>query len=90
MEGEIFDAQMIERMENLILGALKWRMRSVTPFSFFSFFITFFELKEDPLILKHSLKSRATELTFNLQHGKEKENLKFSSITITIKCIGFV
>ncbi|CAH2071808.1 unnamed protein product [Thlaspi arvense] len=68
VEGERFDAQMIERMENLILGALKWRMRSVTPFSFFAFFISLFELKEDSLELKHSLKSQATDLTFNLQH----------------------
>ncbi|KAL1188379.1 putative cyclin-D6-1 [Cardamine amara subsp. amara] len=68
VEGEIFDAQMIERMENVILGALKWRMRSVTPFSFFSFFISLFELKEDSLLLKHSLKSQAIDLTFNLQH----------------------
>ncbi|CAH8273315.1 unnamed protein product [Arabidopsis lyrata] len=68
VEGEFFDAQMIERMENVILGALKWRMRSVTPFSFLAFFISLFELKEDPLVLKHSLKSQAIDLTFNLQH----------------------
>uniref|UniRef100_A0A1J3FE96 Putative cyclin-D6-1 n=1 Tax=Noccaea caerulescens TaxID=107243 RepID=A0A1J3FE96_NOCCA len=69
VEGEIFDAQTIERMENVILGALKWRMRSVTPLSFFSFFLSLFEFKEeDPSLLKHSLKSQATDLTFNLQH----------------------
>ncbi|EOA21226.1 hypothetical protein CARUB_v10001575mg [Capsella rubella] len=68
VEGEFFDAQMIERMENVILGALKWRMRSVTPFSFFSFFISLFELKEDSFALKHSLKSQAIDLTFHLQH----------------------
>ncbi|VVB07097.1 unnamed protein product [Arabis nemorensis] len=69
VEGEIFDSQMIERMENVILGALKWRMRSVTPFSFFAFFISLFDLKEDPLVvLKHSLTSQATDLTFTLQH----------------------
>lgn len=71
VEGEFFDAQMIERMENVILGALKWRMRSVTPFSFLAFFISLFELKEeDPLLLKHSLKSQTSDLTFSLQHGK--------------------
>lgn len=70
VEGEIFDAQTIERMENVILGALKWRMRSVTPLSFLSFFLSLFELKEeDPSLLKHSLKSQATDLTFNLQPG---------------------
>lgn len=76
VEGEIFDAQTIERMENVILGALKWRMRSVTPLSFFSFFLSLFELKEeeDPSLLKHSLKSQATDLTFNLQHGTNVES----------------
>ncbi|KAG2278899.1 hypothetical protein Bca52824_061454 [Brassica carinata] len=69
VEGEMFDAQMIERMENVILGALKWRMRSVTPFSFLSFFLSLlFELEEDHSVLKHSLKAQATDLTFNLQH----------------------
>ena len=54
-----------QRMENVILGALKWLMPSVTPFSFFSFFLgCLFDLKEDPLLLKHSLKSQATDLTF--------------------------
>ncbi|XP_010422479.1 PREDICTED: putative cyclin-D6-1 [Camelina sativa] len=67
-EGEFFDAHMIERMENVILGALKWRMRSVTPFSFFALFISLFELKDDSLVTKHSLKSQAIDLTFNLQH----------------------
>lgn len=65
----MFDAQMIERMENVILGALKWRMRSVTPFSFLSFFLSLlFELEEDHSVLKHSLKAQATDLTFSLQH----------------------
>ncbi|CAG7859775.1 unnamed protein product [Brassica rapa] len=69
VEGEMFDAQMIERMENVILGALKWRMRSVTPFSFLSFFLSLlFELEEDHSVLKHSLKAQATDLTFSLQH----------------------
>ncbi|CAF2125477.1 unnamed protein product [Brassica napus] len=59
----------VNRMENVILGALKWLMRSVTPVSFFSFYLScLFNLKEDPLVLKHSLKSQATDLTFNLQY----------------------
>lgn len=63
---------MIVRMVNVILGA-----RSITPFSF-SFFLSVFELKEDPLVLQHSLTSQATDLTLNLQHRKQ---LIFSSIT---------
>ncbi|XWS68561.1 hypothetical protein CRYUN_Cryun04dG0100800 [Craigia yunnanensis] len=63
--GFIFDAQTIERMEYLILGALKWRMRSITPFSFISFFISFFKLKGPTL--RHALKARAVEIIFKTQ-----------------------
>ncbi|EOX99264.1 Cyclin [Theobroma cacao] len=63
--GFIFDAQTIERMEYLILGALKWRMRSITPFSFISFFISFFKLKDPPL--RQALKARALEIIFKSQ-----------------------
>ncbi|OMP10437.1 hypothetical protein COLO4_04511 [Corchorus olitorius] len=64
-EGFIFDAQTIERMEYLILGSLKWRMRSITPFSFISFFISFFKLKDPPL--RQALKARAVEIIFKAQ-----------------------
>ncbi|XP_041006089.1 putative cyclin-D6-1 [Juglans microcarpa x Juglans regia] len=64
--GFIFDSQTIERMEALILGALKWRMRSITPFSFISYFISFFKLRDPPL--RHSLKARATEIIFKAQN----------------------
>ncbi|GER43144.1 D6-type cyclin [Striga asiatica] len=56
----MFDSSMINRMELLILGALKWRMRSANPFCFLNYFITFFMF-----IDKHSvpnLKKRATEI----------------------------
>nr|CAD1819308.1 unnamed protein product [Ananas comosus var. bracteatus] len=41
-EGFIFDAHTIHRMELLVLGALDWRMRSITPFSFLRFFVGLF------------------------------------------------
>ncbi|XP_044465835.1 putative cyclin-D6-1 [Mangifera indica] len=63
--GLIFDTQTIKRMEYLILGALKWRMRSITPFSFLSFFISLFKLKDPPL--KHTLKAHASEIIFKAQ-----------------------
>ncbi|KAI4296594.1 hypothetical protein L6164_036542 [Bauhinia variegata] len=62
-EGSIFEAQSIQKMELLILGALEWRMRSITPFSFLHFFISLTELK-DPSLEK-SLKERASEIIFN-------------------------
>ncbi|KAJ1386805.1 Cyclin-like [Sesbania bispinosa] len=58
--GIIFEAQTIQRMEALILGALQWRMRSITPFSFLTFFINLFSLK-DPHTGK-VLKNRASEI----------------------------
>uniref|UniRef100_A0A2N9IYT7 B-like cyclin n=1 Tax=Fagus sylvatica TaxID=28930 RepID=A0A2N9IYT7_FAGSY len=64
--GLIFDTQTIERMEVLILGALKWRMRSVTPFSFISYFISLFKLRDPPL--KQAIKARATEIIFKAQN----------------------
>ncbi|XWS39524.1 hypothetical protein CRYUN_Cryun18bG0062900 [Craigia yunnanensis] len=63
--GFIFDAQTIERMEYLILGALRWRMRSITPFSFISFFISFFKLEDPPL--RQTLIARAVEIIFKAQ-----------------------
>ncbi|KAL9275601.1 Cyclin-D4-1-like protein [Drosera capensis] len=35
----IFEAKMIQRMELLVLSTLKWRMHSVTPFSFIDHFL---------------------------------------------------
>lgn len=64
--GFIFDSQTVERMELLILGALKWRMRSITPFSFMGFFISLFKFQDPPL--KQALKDRATEIVFKAQN----------------------
>ncbi|EEF37725.1 cyclin d, putative [Ricinus communis] len=61
-----FDMQTVSRMELLILGALNWRMRSITPFSFLHFFISLFELKDPPLT--QALKDRATEIIFKAHH----------------------
>ncbi|GMN61217.1 hypothetical protein TIFTF001_030298 [Ficus carica] len=63
--GIIFDTQTIGRMEGLILGALKWRMRSITPFSFIPFFISLFKLQDPPLW--QALKARALDIIFKSQ-----------------------
>ncbi|XP_020215138.1 putative cyclin-D6-1 [Cajanus cajan] len=63
--GIIFEAQTIQRMETLILGALKWRMRSITPFSFVAFFIALIEIKDSPM--GQVLKNRASEIIFKSQ-----------------------
>ncbi|XP_058108992.1 putative cyclin-D6-1 [Magnolia sinica] len=69
-EGIIFDTQTIQRMELLILSVLKWRMRSVTPFTFLLFFLSFFKRNDPPL--KQALKARATEIIFKAQNGRKK------------------
>ncbi|KAK8657263.1 hypothetical protein V6N13_035513 [Hibiscus sabdariffa] len=64
-KGFVFDAQTIERTEYLILGAVKWRMRSITPFSFVSFFMPLFELKDPPST--QAVKARAVEIILKAQ-----------------------
>jgi len=65
--GIIFETQTIQRMEALILGALQWRMRSITPFSFVAFFIALVGLKDLPM--GQVLKNRASEIIFKSQRG---------------------
>ncbi|KAL8131270.1 putative cyclin-D6-1 [Apium graveolens] len=64
--GLMFDKQSVRRMELLILGGLNWRMRTLTPFSFLSFFLSFFQLKDPPLT--EALQARATQIIFDSQH----------------------
>ncbi|XP_047336133.1 putative cyclin-D6-1 [Impatiens glandulifera] len=64
--GEIiFERKSIHRMELLILGVLKWRMRSVTPFSFINFFVSLFKFRDPPLT--QALKARANHIILKLQ-----------------------
>ncbi|KEH39029.1 putative cyclin-D6-1 isoform X2 [Medicago truncatula] len=62
--GFIFETQTIKRMEALVLGALQWRMRSITPFSFIPYFTNLFML--DDITLK-VLKDRASEIILKSQ-----------------------
>ncbi|KAI3499193.1 hypothetical protein L1887_34986 [Cichorium endivia] len=78
-DGELmFDSGMVERMEFMILGALQWRMRSITPFAFIKFFVSFFKLRktsfhddgnvnDDDRYHNQALKDRATEIIFKSQ-----------------------
>ncbi|KAK7302677.1 hypothetical protein RJT34_13570 [Clitoria ternatea] len=80
-EGCNFEAQNVQKMEFLILGALKWRMRSITPFSFLHFFISLAELKDQSL--KQALKERASEIIFNAQNDIKLLEYKPSTIAAT-------
>ncbi|GAB2233853.1 hypothetical protein Droror1_Dr00003083 [Drosera rotundifolia] len=68
-EGLIFDTQTIERMEQIILGVLQWRVRPITPLAFLEFFIDQFKLEDPPL--RQALKARATEIIFIAQNDIE-------------------
>ncbi|KAF8043233.1 hypothetical protein BT93_A1547 [Corymbia citriodora subsp. variegata] len=77
-EGFVHDSRTIQRMEVLILGALKWRMRSVTPFSFVAFFTSLFKLKDPPL--RQALNARATVIIFKSQNDVELMDFRPSVI----------
>lgn len=62
-----FDAQAINKMELLILDALEWRMRSITPFPFLQFFLSLSKFQDPTLI--QALKRRASELIINALNG---------------------
>lgn len=62
-EGCNFNGEIIQKMELVILGALDWRMRSITPFPFLNFFISLAQIKD------RSLKDRAAEIIFNVHNG---------------------
>ncbi|XP_074570782.1 cyclin-D6-1 [Curcuma longa] len=63
--GIVFDAQTVRRMELLVLAALDWRMRSITPFSFLRFFVSFCAPAPAPLL--QALKSHATQIILKTQ-----------------------
>ncbi|KAI3457276.1 hypothetical protein Pfo_013939 [Paulownia fortunei] len=77
--GFMLDSLTIERMEMLILGALKWRMRSANPFSFASYFISFFKFKDKPSI--QALKNRSTEIILKAQNDIKLLEFKPSVIS---------
>ncbi|KAJ4847886.1 hypothetical protein Tsubulata_011614 [Turnera subulata] len=67
--GLVFDTHTIQRMEVLILDTLKWRMRSITPFSFIPFFISLFKYKDPPS--RQALKAQAMEIILKAQNDVE-------------------
>ncbi|URE37431.1 Cyclin, N-terminal domain [Musa troglodytarum] len=67
----VFDAQTIRRMELLVLEALDWRMRSITPFSFLRFFTSFFSPAQPPLL--QALQAQATQILLKTQNGNHAE-----------------
>ncbi|XBI90809.1 hypothetical protein VPH35_028342 [Triticum aestivum] len=68
-EEFMFDAVTIRRMERVVLGALEWRARSVTPLAFLGFFLSAcFPPPRHPALLD-AVKERAVDLLLRAQPG---------------------
>uniref|UniRef100_A0ACD5YQU0 Uncharacterized protein n=1 Tax=Avena sativa TaxID=4498 RepID=A0ACD5YQU0_AVESA len=66
-EEFMFDAVTIRRMERVVLGALEWRARSVTPIAFLGFFLSAcFPPPQHPPLLD-DVKARAVDLLIRAQ-----------------------
>ncbi|XP_076923342.1 cyclin-D4-1-like [Bidens hawaiensis] len=61
-----FKAKTIQKMELLVLTTLKWRMQTVTPFSFIDAFVRKLDCDQP---MSRSLISRSTQLILSLIHG---------------------
>lgn len=64
-----FDAAMVQRMEGLVLDALDWRTRSVTPLAFLGFYLSacYPPLPHPPQVA--AVKARAVDLLLRVQPG---------------------
>ncbi|CAA2935297.1 cyclin-D6-1 isoform X2 [Olea europaea subsp. europaea] len=82
-KGFEFDAHSTQRMEAIILEALGWRMRSITPFSFLNYFISLFEIDDSSLIV--ALKQRASYIILDSQH--ELKLLEYKPSTIAASAL---
>jgi hypothetical protein len=58
-----------------VLSTLDWRMRSITPFSFLRFFMSFFSPNQPSFLL--ALKCRASQTLFRAQNGSHLHKIFF-------------
>lgn len=68
-EEFMFDAASVRRMERVVLGALEWRTRSVTPLAFLGFFLSscYPPPRHPPQVA--AVKARAVDLLLRAQPG---------------------
>ncbi|KAF5823517.1 putative cyclin [Helianthus annuus] len=77
----VFEAKTIQKMELIVLSTLKWRMQSVTQFSFIDSFIRKVNDDGQSQTNLRSLILRSTQIILGLIQGKES---KFCLKTITL------
>ncbi|XP_020554035.1 putative cyclin-D6-1 isoform X2 [Sesamum indicum] len=82
-DGFEFDSQSVRRMERILLSTLRWRMRSITPFSFLQYFISLLEIEDHSLT--QCLKHRASEIIFTVQ--QELKLLEYKPSTIAASAL---
>ncbi|KAL0398683.1 UNVERIFIED_CONTAM: putative cyclin-D6-1 [Sesamum radiatum] len=82
-DGFEFDSQSVLRMERILLSTLRWRMRSITPFSFLQYFISLLKI-EDPSLTR-CLKHRASEIIFI--RSQELKLLEYKPSTIAASAL---
>ncbi|KAI7754523.1 hypothetical protein M8C21_028893 [Ambrosia artemisiifolia] len=83
----VFEAKTIQKMELLVLTTLKWRMQTVTPFSFIDAFIGKLDCGQP---LSRALISRSTQLILRLINGIDFLEFRPSEIAagVTISVVG--
>uniref|UniRef100_A0A803MEG2 B-like cyclin n=1 Tax=Chenopodium quinoa TaxID=63459 RepID=A0A803MEG2_CHEQI len=77
----VFEANTIQRMELLVLSTLKWRMQSVTPFSFIDYFL--YKLSGDKMPPK-SLIFQAIQLILSTIKGIDLMEFRPSEIAAAV------
>ncbi|XP_021743642.1 cyclin-D4-1-like isoform X2 [Chenopodium quinoa] len=77
----VFEAKTIQRMELLVLSTLKWRMQSVTPFSFIDYFL--YKLSGDKMPPK-SLIFQAIQLILSTIKGIDLMEFRPSEIAAAV------
>ncbi|KAI3970558.1 hypothetical protein MKX01_024205 [Papaver californicum] len=78
----IFEHQTIRRMELMVLGALDWRLRSITPFTFIDFFA--YKLDSTGTLINY-LVSRATQIILHII--REVNFIEYYASTIAVAAI---
>lgn len=78
----VFEAKTIQRMEILVLSTLKWRMQSVTPFSFLDSFL--YKVDEDDQFQHGISILRSTQLILSLTKGIDFLEFKASEIAAAV------
>lgn len=77
----VFEAKTIQRMELLVLSTLKWRMQSVTPFSFIDYFL--YKLSGDKMPPR-SLIFQATQLILSTIKGIDLMEFRPSEVAAAV------